>query len=166
MILKRNNVSDKNQIEIAYDLGLTVPEEYREMYPNAIFGDKPSAGYGTQIQKTEYSINNFFETNNIRLYEEYYYIENENETKDFLENNVDNDILVCCHCKTLYDAPHADWGHMLLFETIENDNVTLLDPGAKRNYEIIPLSKLVRAITIHGKENGAGFYLIRKLEKK
>ncbi len=162
MILNRNNIVHNGQVDIACKLGLTVPKEYKTIYPNAIFGSKPTSGYGTQIQKEEYSINNFFKINGIDLIEEYYYITNENEIKDFLMKNRENDILICCHCATLYDSPHADWGHMLLFENMENNYVTLLDPSAKRNYEIISLKKLVNAIITHGKDNGAGFYLIKK----
>lgn len=59
----------------------------------------------------------------------------------------------------MYDAPHADWGHMVLFDN--NDNVTILDPSIKRNLETVSLAKLLRAIKIHGESNGAGFYLIK-----
>lgn len=165
MVLNRNHIINNGQIDIAYKLGLTVPIEYKQIYPNAIFSDKPQAGYGTQIQKEEFSINNFFTTNSIDLISEYYYISEENEINNFLLNNIENDILVCCHCGTLYDAEHADWGHMLLFENIENDNITLLDPSAKRNFETFSIKKLTEAITIHGKSNGAGFYLIKKYKK-
>ena len=59
MILNRNNIIHNGQVDIACKLGLTVPKEYKTIYPNAIFGSKPTSGYGTQIQKEEYSINNF-----------------------------------------------------------------------------------------------------------
>ena len=165
MILNRNNILNGGQVDIACKLGLTVPEEYKDMFPNAIFGSKPSAGYGTQIQKEEYSINNFFKSNSINLIEEYYFITSEKETKKFLLKNKENDILVCCHCATVYDSPHADWGHMLLVENIVGNNVILLDPGAHRNYEKIALKQLVKSIIVHGKNNGAGFYLIKKHNK-
>lgn len=162
MILNRNCIINDGQVDIACKLGLTLPEEYRTIYPIAIFGSKPDAGYGTQIQKEEYSINNFFKNNDIDLIEEYYYITTENETKQFLLNNIENDILICCHCATLYDSPDEDWGHMLLIEKIQDNNVVLLDPEAKRDYETISIKKLVKSITVHGKNNGAGFYLIKK----
>lgn len=161
MILNRNNIDNNGQVDIACKLGLTVPEEYKDEYPNAIIGEKPEAGFGTQIQKEEFSINNFFKKNNIELKEEYHFITNIDVVKKFLLENKDNDILICCHCATLYDAPHADWGHMVLFESIENDNITILDPSAKRDYETISLQRLLSAIAIHGINNGAGFYLIK-----
>lgn len=161
MILNRSNITNKGQVEIAYKLGLTLPEQYRTIYPNAIFSPKPSAGYGTQIQREEYSINNFFKNNNINLISEYHYITTEFEAKKFLLNNIQNDIMICLHCGTLYDSKGEDWGHMLLIEKINDDSVVLLDPEEDRDYETVSIEKLVKAITIHGENNGAGFYLIK-----
>lgn len=161
MILNRHNITNTGQIDIACQLGLIVPSEYKATYVDAMVGEKPSAGYGTQIQKEEYSINNYFKQNNIKLRQEYYFITNIENAKKFILDNIENDILICCHCATLYDAPHANWGHMVLFENISNNDITILDPSAKRNYETIPLKKLLESISIHGIDNGAGFYLIK-----
>lgn len=162
MILNRNHINNNGQVDIACKLGLTVPEEYKNEYPNAIISEKPEAGYGTQIQKEEFSINNFFNNNNIELKEEYSFITDIDATREFLLENYNYDILICCYGATLYDDPNDDWGHMILFENIDNDNnITILDPSSKRNYETLPLSKLVNAINTHGMKNGAGFYLIK-----
>ena len=49
-----------------------------------------------------------------------------------------NDIVICCYGKTLYNDPHDDWGHMVLFDHIEDDDTVLIvDPSPKRNYEYI-----------------------------
>lgn len=162
MILNRNNIVNNGQIDIACQLGLTVPEEYRSEYLNAIIGEKPDAGYGTQIQKKKFSINNFFKINNIKLKEEYYFITDLSAAPKIFFDNNKYDIMICCHCATLYDSPYADWGHMILFEKINNDNnVTILDPSDKRNYETITLEKLLKSIAIHEIRNGVGFYLIK-----
>ena len=161
MVLNRNNINNNGQVDIACKLGLTVPEEYKDKYPNAIIGEKPEAGFGTQIQKEEFSINKFFKKNNIELREEYHFITDISIVKKFLLDNKEYDILICCHCATLYDDPCADWGHMILFERIENNNITILDPSSKRNYETISLKKLLNAVAIHGANNGEGFYLIK-----
>lgn len=60
MILNRHNIYNNGQVDIACELGLIVPTSYKELYHDAIIGNKPNAGYGTQIQKEEYSINYFF----------------------------------------------------------------------------------------------------------
>lgn len=162
MILNRKNISNNGQVDIACQLGLIVPESYKNIYKNAIISDKkPLAGYGTQIQKEQFSINNFFRQNNINLTEKYYYIESLEEAKNFLNKNKNSDILICCHCATLYDSPLEDWGHMILFENINNNEVTILDPSSNKNYKTIPFENMIKAITVHGKNNGAGFYLIK-----
>jgi len=163
MILKRNNIEYKSQEEIGYDLGLIVPEEDRHLFNKVRTGEKPNAGYGTQIKKEEYSLNKFFEKNNIPLVYEYYYIEDYNEANQFLINNKENDIIVCVHCATLYDAPHADWGHVIVVDDYENEVVTLLEVSTKRDYEKIPLEKLLKAMKKHGKGNSAGFWLFKKI---
>ncbi len=53
---------------------------------------------------------------------------------------------------------------MILFESIKDDIITILDPSAKRNYENIDMERLSKSISVHKKENGAGFYLIKKIK--
>lgn len=161
MILNRNHIPNCGQIEIACELGLIVPESYKEIYKNARFGEKPTAGYGTQINKKEYSINSFFQKNHINLKEEYYFITQLEVVRKFILENERNDILICCHAKTLYNSKEEDWGHMLLLEKIEGDHLILLDPEVNRDDERVPLERVIKAISVHGKENGAGFYLIK-----
>lgn len=160
MILNRRNINNNGQVGIACELDLIVPPSYKELYPDALIGNKPNAGYGTQIQKEEYSINRFFKKNNINLVMEYYYIISVEEAKKFLLNNFSNDILICLYGATLYDDLDASWGHMVLLENIEANEVTVLD-SYKAKYIKIDIKKLVEAIRVHGKNNGAGFYLIK-----
>ena len=58
MILNRHKITNKGQEDIAYELGLVVPEKDENLFKKARIEEKPIAGYGTQIQKEEYSINN------------------------------------------------------------------------------------------------------------
>lgn len=105
---------------------------------------------------------NDFKQNDIHLSEKYHFITNIEQAKQFLLENCNNDILICCHCATLYDSPQENWGHMVLFESINmDDTITLLDPSPNRDYEVLSLEKLIEAIVTHGIENGAGFYLIQ-----
>lgn len=166
MVLNRHRIENKGQEDIAYQLGLTLPEEQRGNFKKARFGDRPIAGYGTRIQEEKYSIHNFFWKNKLPLIETYYYITDDKEALEFFTKNRDNDILIIFHCGTLYHAPHADWGHMVLLEDIKDDKVTILDSSAKRDYETFSLKELLEAIQYHGKEKGAGFYLIERVEKE
>lgn len=98
---------------------------------------------------------------NIKITEEYYYIIDIEDARKFLIENKENDILICCHCDTLYDSSHADWGHMVLFDSINNNKVILLNLYFKRNYEAIPLERLIKSIAVHGINNRASFYSIK-----
>ncbi len=160
MILNRRKITNNGQVEIACELGLIVPSSYKEIYPNALIGDKPSAGYGTQIQKEEYSINRFFKKNNIDLSMKYYFFTSVSKMKKFLLDNLDNDILICLYGALLYDDLESSWGHMVLFDDLKDDIVILADAYKNRHLKM-PISKLIEAIEVHGKENGAGFYLIK-----
>ncbi len=164
MILNRHGICNTGQEDIAYQLGLVVPDEDRHLFKKARSGNRPDGGYGTQIQKRQYSINHYFKKNNIPLKEEYYFITNVLEVQKFLLANKENDILICFHCGTLYDAPHANWGHMVLFDHIDGVDVGILETSLKRDYETVTIEKLVQAINVHGRENGAGFYLIKKID--
>ncbi len=160
MILNRRKITNNGQVEIACELGLIVPPSYKEIYPNALIGDKPNAGYGTQIQKEEYSLNNYFKNNNFPLVMEYFFITSVSKAKRFLLDNSCDDIIICLYGEILYDDKESTWGHMVLFDNILNDIVTIVD-SHKNRYIRIPINKLVLAIKVHGKENGAGFYLIK-----
>lgn len=162
MVLNRRGIKNEGQEDIAYQLGLVVPEEARHQFKKARVEDKPLAGYGTQIQKEEYSMNNFFQKNNIALHQDYHYITDIDEARKFLKENNENDIVICCYGKTLYNDPHDDWGHMVLFDHIEDDDTVLIvDPSPKRNYEYIKLNTIVQAIKDHGEANFGGFITIK-----
>ena len=60
------------QEEIGKEFGLTVPKSYKELLPGAGTGKMPPAGWGTQVNKKEYSINKFFLKYNLPLKEVYY----------------------------------------------------------------------------------------------
>lgn len=162
MVLRRHGIADYDQEKIASELGLIVPEEYKEKLPMARTGEMPAAGYGTQIQEEQYSINQFFKKNHLGLKETYQYITDVTKAKEYLANQDDQDVLIIFHCATLYDNPEADWGHMVLLDHVEGDQVIIQENSSKRDLETVPLSQLMRAIKIHGQGNGAGFYLIEK----
>lgn len=157
MVLNRHNIQNDGQEDIAYQLGLTLPEEERPNFKKARFGERPIAEYGTRIQEEEYSINHFFKKNKIPLIETYHCIVEQEEASFFLHQNKNKDILIIFHCGTLYHAPHADWGHMVLFENIQDEMVTILDSSSKRNYETFSLKELLNAIKYHGKKKVQDF---------
>ena len=60
MILDRRKIKHGSQEEIGYELGLVVLKEKTHLFTKVRIGKKPVAGYGTQINKEKYSINNYF----------------------------------------------------------------------------------------------------------
>lgn len=161
MILDRRKIIHGTQDEIGYELGLTVPKESAHLFTKVRTGKKPIAGYGTQIGKKQYSINNHFTKNNINLNETYFLIEQIPNIKKFIISNLEkkNDMIVCFNYKKLYGK--GDWGHVSLIQQIDEGIITLIDPEKdvpkKRKVE---LKKLIDSMSYHGKEKRGGFWLI------
>lgn len=170
MILRRLNMDTYDQEEIASDLGLVVPPEYASSFPHAMIGTKPTAGYGTQIQNPKFSINNFFRKHNIDLKESYCFTTDFAIASKILQDVNDKDIMIICHCGTLYDNPEADWGHAVLLDHYDKNGdwsqVVIQENSEKRNLETVGLHKLLQAIAVYGESNGAGFYIIERTLKK
>ncbi len=161
MILDRRNILHETQDEIGYELGLIVPKDKAHLFTKVRTGEKPVAGYGTQVDKEEYSINNYFKKNNINLKEKYFFVKDIPDVKDFIISNIkkNNDIMVCFNNKILYGS--GDWGHVSLIQGIEKDTVFLVDPEKDvPKIRKVKLDKLISAIEYHGKEKRGGFWLI------
>ncbi len=160
MILDRRKIKHENQEEIGYELGLVVPEEKRNAFTKVRTGKKPSAGYGTQVSKKEYSINRYFLKNNIGLKETYYPTKSIRHANEFIIKNLenDNDIIACFNNQQLYGE--GDWGHVSLIQSINKDIVALIDPRTDLLIREVNLEKLVKAMEYHGKKNRGGFWVI------
>lgn len=163
MVLDRRNIRHGSQEELGYELGLVVPKRDAHLLTKVRTGKKPIAGYGTQVQKKKYSINNFFLKNKIKLKETYYPVEKIKNIKEFISENLksNNDLIVCFDNKKLYGV--GDGGHVSLVQAINKDAVILVDPEKnvpkKRK---VKLSELVTAMKYHGKKKRGGFWLISK----
>ncbi|MBU3957523.1 MAG: hypothetical protein KKB25_00425 [Nanoarchaeota archaeon] len=161
IILGRRKIKHKSQEEIGYELGLTVPKEDAHLFKKVRTGKKPIAGYGTQVQKKKYSINNYFSKNKIKLKETYYPAEEIKDVKKFIIGNLENnnDLIVCFDNGRLYGVGNG--GHVSLVESIKEKVVTLIDPekGVPKRRKA-KLSKLLSAMKYHGKKRRGGFWLI------
>ena len=151
----------KSQEEIGFDLGLTVPKKDKKLFQKVKTGKKPSAGWGTQVGKENYSINNFFKKNKINLKEEYIFLTKPKEIKKFLENNLKNkDVITCFNYKRLYDKG-GNSGHVSMVENIKGNYITLIDLVYKvPKYRKVSLEKISKAIESHGKIRRGGFWMI------
>ena len=161
MVLDRRKIKHGSQEEIGCELGLVVPKGKAQFFTKIKTGKKPIAGYGTQVNKKKYSINNYFFKNNIKLKEAYYLLEEIKDIKKFIVENLKsgNDLIVCFDSKKLYGI--GDYGHVSLIQNINNSIITLIDSENNvPNKRKVNLQKLVDAMKCHGKEKRGGFWII------
>jgi hypothetical protein len=152
MVLSRRNLPLFSQEYIGAELGLILT------------GKKPSAGWGTQVDKPEYSINAFFRKHNLPLQEEYFPVSRLESIAEWaaVQKAEDNDILVCFNYGLLYqDKYQKGQGHVCILDSIEKENVILIDPKENnRKYRYVKLEKLIDSMRQHGENNRGGFWII------
>ncbi len=168
-IFYRNNLNILDQEFIGAKLGLTLPEKGRKLFshPKIIFTDiKPKTGYGTQIEKNKYSINNFFKKNKIPLkISELYIFKNTSQLKNFLINNFNNetDIIIRYHLK-LFNG--SDCGHFAIITEFDTKKQTVVigDP-AMPFFQTVNMKDLI--IAMSNKTDGIqrGLYLVKRITK-
>lgn len=163
MVLLRRGIALISQDEMGESLGLIVPKKYKKILPLARTGKKPIAGWGTQVQREEYSINNFFKKHNISLKEEYFPLSRVNNVADWIRKQIkkDNDILICFRYGKMYGGKGE--GHVSVIDSISEDNAVLIDPASNvPKYRKVKLANLIKAIDFHGEGARGGFWLITK----
>ncbi len=165
MILGRYKIKHGSQEDIGYELGLIVPRNKNKLFKRVRVGKMPLAGYGTQVGKKEYSVNNFFGNNNIGLKETYYAPKDIKNIKLFIKNNIEkqNDIMVCFNNKALFGL--GDFGHVCLIQEIKDDTIILVNPENDKAEDHVKISKLIKAMLNHGKKRRGGLWIISKHNK-
>lgn len=162
MVLDRRKLKHGSQEEIGYELGLVVPPPEKHLFKKVRIGKKPVAGYGTQVAKKQFSINNFFRKHKIDLQEKYYPVKSVSNVSKFIADNLKNsDILVCFNNKLLFGS--GNYGHVSLIQGLRKDEVILIDPEQsvpkRRKVELL---NLIRAMKVHAKKRRGGFWVISK----
>ncbi|MFZ2126510.1 MAG: hypothetical protein WAV04_03300 [Candidatus Microsaccharimonas sp.] len=161
----RNDIPLIPQDELAYKLGLTVPENDAHLFERVRTGSKPPSGWGTQISKPEYNPNEVFKELNIPLGLEQFFM------RDFIDitglkkllttiQAEDGDALLCFDYGKLWGLPQKG-GHVCVFDRIENDTIYIIDP--ERNvpkYRNVSLGALFKAMNFHGDANSTGVWKI------
>lgn len=145
MIFDKIKIPYDSQKEIAHELGFINDDKH----------------HGTQVEKEEYSISRYLEKHNIPLTFKYFYITSLKDAKTFLNNNSEDDIMVCYKRGVMFNKI-MEGGHATLIEKVEGNYVTLIYPEDKLGYRIVLLEQLLEAIKLHGQENMAGFWLFKK----
>lgn len=164
MVLYRRGIPLVEQETIANELGLIVPEEDLRYFAHAHTGERPSSGYGTQIQDERYSIQKLFDKYGWKLtftrYSELASIEALREKLVAVQGSDDTDAMLCFDYGVLWGTKNSG-GHVCVFDRIEGDIVHIIDP--ERNVpkrREVALQQLFEAIDFHGAHNATGLWVI------
>jgi hypothetical protein len=168
IVMYKRNIPLLSQDELAYEMGLMVPEKDAYLFNKVHVSDEPSSGWGTQIQKEQFHPNTVFPRLSIPLRVEQLFIKDlkdQNGLKTLLQaiQKEDGDALVCFDYGKLWDLT-IKGGHVCVFDRIDGNAVYLIDP--ERNvpkYRKTDIGKLFEAMDFHGDENAAGVWNIHKV---
>lgn len=164
MILYRRGIALPEQETIANELGLIVPAEDMYLFAHARTGNRPSSGWGTQIQDERYSMQNLFDKNGWALtFKRYSDITSaEVVRKKLLEVQASDDMdAMICFDYGVLRGTETSGGHVCVFDRIEGETVHMIDP--ERNVpkrRIATLRQLYTAMDSHGAQNAAGIWIM------
>jgi hypothetical protein len=167
MIQERRGLKSTSQDEIGYQLGLTVPKEKVHLFSKVRTGRMPKTGWGTQTSKKQYSINNYFITNNLPLKLTFYNIEAIDNVSDFIIQNImnDNDIIIRYNSQLLWG--NGDTDHVSLIQEIENKELAIVDPAiGVPKIRKIRLSQLIHVLKSYDASNQCSFWIVSRIACK
>jgi hypothetical protein len=161
MVMERRGIAGISQDELGYALGLTVPEDEAGDYTKVRTGDKPSSGWGTQIQNPDFEINKSLSNLSIPLMVE---VDTDIKSSEDLRGKLqavqdtDGDALICFDWGKLWDEDVVA-GHVCVFDQIEGDEVQMVDPQPHvPKLRTTTVQKLFESMEFHGPANMAGIW--------
>lgn len=170
MIMYRHGIALVSQEELGWYLGLTVPEEDRDLFYNPRTGERPASGFGTQISKDEYHPNNVFIKLGIPLAMIFYPIDkfkNKKEFMNFISDKIDDDAdLVASFSNAEFSNRHIHGGHVCVVDRIflDDETIRLIDPErSEPKWRTVKISKLFEAMRKHGSKNMGGIWEFEKI---
>ncbi len=162
MVLYRRGIPLIAQEIIWKYLWLRIPKEKEYLFDVIKAGEEPKAWYWTQVSK--YPISNFFVQNNIKLKEEYFFLDDiKTDIKIWIQDIIKNnwDILVCLNLKSLDEKSEDIW-HILLIDSFDWDNIVLLDPrNINPKYRPVKFEVMINAISHHWRSRRWWFWVIK-----
>lgn len=165
MVMYRRNIPLIDQEDIGYELGLIVPEEDKHFFGRVRTGERPPAGWGTQIYRPQFNINKALKRLNVPFQVRIHSIdkfETAEKLKKFLQDaqKANGDVLLCYENSIIWDRENKS-GHVVVFDYIEGDDVWVVDPNAKDpKRHKIPIQILYKAMLEHGVKRSAGCWEI------
>ena len=163
MIQRRRGIEYDSQDEIGYQLGLIVPNEIAHMFGRVRTGKKPVSGWGTQTSKEEYSIDNYFTSNNYPLRLEIHGIDESEDVCEFISMKITDgcDIILCYNSWSLFGD--GDTEHVSLIQSIDtmSREVTIIDPAIRApKIRRASSSKLFNILKNHAVSELGGLWVI------
>lgn len=162
MIMLRHNIPLIPAEVIADNLGLIVPPEETQYFMQPRTGERPKAGWGTQIEKKEFDCNRTLKRLGIPLKMSFVSV---NAFKNSIElyryllrvQKDDKDILFCFDWGILH-GKGVTGGHDCVFDILEgNTKVRIIDPEyLAKKWQVVSIQRLFKAMKLHcdGKEGG------------
>jgi hypothetical protein len=167
MVMERRGIPQITQDELGYELGLTVPQEEAGNYTRVRTGEKPSSGWGTQIQNPKYEINKALAGISVPLTVE---VDTDIQSAEDLGSKLqavqdaDGDALLCFDWGKLWDEDVVA-GHVSVFDRLEGDVVHLIDPQPHvPKLRTTTIQKLYESMKFHGPANMAGVWNVSDKE--
>lgn len=169
MLMYKNKIPLISQELLGYHLGLTVDKEYKNLFWNVRTGKMPKSGYGTRINSEQFNPNSVFPKLKIPFKMIYHPISrfDKDGFEKFMVDAVkkDKDMLVCFNHGVL-KGERAGGGHVCVLDRIypAKGIVRLIDPSVKQpKWRIAKISKLKKAMEVHGDEKAGGFWEFKKI---
>jgi len=167
MVQERRCLEFTSQDEIGYQLGLIVPKEKIHLFSKARTGRMPKTGWGTQTEKKQYSINNYFNKNNLPLKLTNYNMQKIENVSKFISQNImkNNDIIICYNSRLLFGE--GDIEHVSLIQEIDDENhdLTIIDPAVEIPKIIkIKLHELTRVLESQEINKKGDFWIVSSAE--
>jgi hypothetical protein len=142
---------------------LLVPLEIKSAFAKVRTGPQPPAGYGTQISKPEFSIENFFNRNRLPLRIARVSPSSSEELAATLQDALDrsNDVVLCFNSRRLFGD--GDGEHVALIEALNSatGRVTMVDPAiGTPKHRTASIDKIFETIQTHDASTLGGLWLI------
>lgn len=153
---------------LGYHLGLILKKDKKNLFWNVKTGERPAAGYGTQMDKKQYEINSVFNKLKVPLKVITYPIDDFKTKKDlvlYLSGSIkrDKDIIVLLNSDVLNNTKNNN-GHACVIDRIypTKDKLRLIDPSAvQAKWREIKIDKFIKAIKLHPSGKGRFLELIK-----
>lgn len=169
MVQERRGLPSLSQDEIGFQLGLIVPPHLECLFDRVRTGPEPTAGYGTQTSKEEFSIQQYFRRNHLPLSLNKTKISSLDELRALITSamEADSDVVVCYNSRLLFGD--GDIEHVSLIQEFDSESgrILIVDPaiGAPKIREST-LEKLCNTLSAHDVSEHGGLWIVSSQQQE